>query len=256
MMRTRLLFSGLPLLLLFSCTEETITKNEVQITEVEAIISEEDLFDYDTLQGMYIGDFGGSDIRIILNYVSQTNAIGYNIHKGLQRNLNGKVSRIGDSVVIVLSEPGDHKFDGVFTLTFIGNDYEPKGLWTANSKNIPTKSFELLKMVKPKVNSGSTVDYTNFADMMGYMSDTIGDYQFKEDGLCIFEYYPSTDREERVEQLVEIKGTWSLAGNILTIDWQPNKHFTDRRMLLDLVENEWGELILKGNDRTLHPQFW
>ena len=255
-MSIRLLFSGLLSLLLFSCVEETVTEDKVEITEVEAVIPDEDLFDYDTLKGMYVGDFAGSDIRIILNYVSQTNAIGYNIHKGLQRNLNGKVSRNGDSVQIVLHEPGDHEYDGVFTLNFIGNDYTPKGFWESNSGKIPKRNFELLKMVKPTVRGNDDIDYTNFSDFMGYVSDTIGDYRFKEDGMCIFEYYPTTDDEERVEQLVEIRGTWSLKGKTLTIDWQPNNHFPERKMLFELVENEWEELVLKGEDRTLHQQYW
>ncbi len=254
-MQNRLLLFGI-LFLIVACSQEPTVTENVEVTEVEPIIPDEDTFDYDTLRGMYVGDFGGSDIRIILNYVSQTNAIGYNIHKGLQRNLNGKVTRHGDSVQIVLHEPGDHKFDGVFTLDFIGNDYEPSGVWTSNSGSIPKKDFKLAKMVKPTVRGNDDIDYTNFADYMGYLSDTIGDYRFKNDGLCVFEYYPTTDENERVEQLVEVKGTWSLKGKTLTIDWQPNSQFPERKMTFQLVENEWGEPILKGHGRELYPQFW
>ena len=93
----RIIYSCLILLLIASCKEKEAPKEVLTINNIPAEIPETDKFDYDTLKGMYTGDFGGSDIRIILNYVSQNNAIGYNIHKGLQRNLSGNVSRSGDS---------------------------------------------------------------------------------------------------------------------------------------------------------------
>ena len=78
---SRYLLIPLSAALLFSCSEEPTTKEEVIIEHVEAEIAPEDTYDYDTLQGLYMGDFGGSDIRIQLNYVSKKNAIGYNITK-------------------------------------------------------------------------------------------------------------------------------------------------------------------------------
>jgi hypothetical protein len=49
-----------------SFEEKTIIQEEIKINKVEAEIPKEDNFDYDTLQGMYIGDFGSSDIRLII----------------------------------------------------------------------------------------------------------------------------------------------------------------------------------------------
>ena len=80
------LLFGFLIVTLMSCEDKTIIQEEIKINKIEAEIPQEDNFHYDTLQGMYIGDFGGSDIRLIINYVSNKNAIGYNIHKGLQRN--------------------------------------------------------------------------------------------------------------------------------------------------------------------------
>ena len=91
-MYRHILFASLALVL-FSCSTPEKPEDVITINHIEAEIAEEDNYDYDTLSGMYIGDFAGSDIRIRLNYVSKKNAIGYNNYKGLQRNLTGKVSR-------------------------------------------------------------------------------------------------------------------------------------------------------------------
>jgi hypothetical protein len=264
-MSTRLLYFGLLLPLFFSCSEEPVVTDEIIVNQVEAVIPEEDTFDYDTLKGMYIGDFGGSDIRLILNYVSQKKAIGYDIHKGLQRNLNGNVTRSGDSVYIVLNEPGDNEFDGVFTLSFVGNGFTPTGVWESNSGKIPKQNFKLSKMIKPDLKDDDEINFANFADHFGYLSDSIGDYQFKDDGLCIFEYYPKSVKDDnegneyteaRVEQLIEVRGTWSLNDKEVTIDWQPNKVFQGRKMILEIVETEWGEITLEGDNHEFYNHYY
>ena len=250
------LLFGFLIVTLMSCEDKTIIQEEIKINKIEAEIPQEDNFHYDTLQGMYIGDFGGSDIRLIINYVSNKNAIGYNIHKGLQRNLTGKVTRNEDSVLIVLNEPGDHEFDGVFTLCFVGNDYEPTGIWKSNSGKLKERNFKLSKLIKPTKSTDDAIDISNFADYFSYLNDTIGDYFFKEDGLCIFEYYPFGDDEQRVEQMIEIRGSWSLAGKTVTIDWQPNKVFPKRKMIYKIISDEYGEQILEGNNHILYNNYW
>lgn len=250
-MISKLLLSVILVFILLSCGDsesETVTNVE----KIEAIIPEEDLFDYDTLQGMYMGDFGGSDIRVILNYVSSKNAIGYNIHKGLQRNITGKVSRSGDSIQIILHEPGDNEYDGVFTVLFTGDKSKLTGFWESNSGKIPKRSFKLKKMVYVEAKDENDINMSNFADYFSYLSDTIGHYSFKDDGLCTFEYYPVTDYENNVEQLVEIRGSWSLKGNLVSVNWQPNKIFKDRKSEFTILRTEWGEITLKLEDQELY----
>ena len=49
--------------LLTACSEpEPTTKDVIEVEGITAEIPDADLFKYDTLQGMYVGDFGGSDI--------------------------------------------------------------------------------------------------------------------------------------------------------------------------------------------------
>lgn len=243
-------------IIIVSCSSESPeTKKTVEIEYVENEIPPIDDFQYDTLQGMYTGDFAGSEIRVILNYVSGTNVIGYNIHKGLQRNINGKLTRNGDTIVMTLPEPGDHEFDGVFGLTFIGIDKNPKATWTSNSGKISAKKFKLKKLEAPK-DDKEGINQSNFANYFGYVYDTLGSYTFESDGFCLYEYYPKTDEKNRIEQLKEVKGNWSLNGNTVTIEWQKNKTFPQEKMILEIVKGEYEEYMLKGSDRNLYYYYY
>jgi hypothetical protein len=91
------LFIGISgLLLSTSCSSGTdATKNNVttEKTSVDSVSTEEwfPQTDFDTLKGLYTGDFGDGFINIVLTYVNDKKAIGYNVHKGLQRNVSGSV---------------------------------------------------------------------------------------------------------------------------------------------------------------------
>lgn len=250
-----LTFSVLALLLILtSCTQEPAPAETI-IETIQAEIPEEDNFNYDTLTGIYMSDFGGSDIRIVLNYVSRNNAIGYNIHKGLQRNINGPVRVSGDSIYMTLNEPGDHEYDGAFELAFVGIDSKPTGEWTCNNGLIGKKSLSLKKQLSNRGDS-EEISTSNFTQNFGWMYDSIGNYNFQEDGLCIYDYYPTTDDKSRVEQLIEIKGTWSFNDDEVKIDWQQNSMFPPGPMILKINREEYGEPFLKNDDRTIHNHFW
>ncbi|MFT5860778.1 MAG: hypothetical protein ACI865_002892 [Flavobacteriaceae bacterium] len=261
MKMTQFLVFASAALIIVSCGDtEPITEEVVAIEGVVAEIPEEDLFEYDALAGMYIGDFGGSDIRIIVSYVSQTNAVGYNIHRGLQRNLSGRVSRNGDSAVVALAEPGDHKFDGVFELVFIGDDPEPKGTWISNSGKIPEQSFNLKKMDASEAGypeDGTKISESNLHQFFSDASDTLGEYSFKSDGLVIFSYYPGGysyefDEEENGnsvnQQLTSIQGSWSLSGNKVTVSWEKNAILAQSQMVYTINQEEYeAQLLYKDN---------
>lgn len=235
------------------CSSNENKEPEVLVNRIPAVIPPEDNFYYDTLKGMYMGDFGGSDIRIILNYVSGSNAIGYNIHKGLTRNLSGKVERHGDSILIQMAEPGDHEFDGVFNLVFNGIDKSPTGTWESNSGKISAKNFDLKKVERNKEETDGLTAY-NFSNYFSFLSDSLGNYHFERDGLCRYEYYPIVDDQE-AEQLVEVNGSWSLTDSIVIIEWQPNKRFNKNRMVFIARELEYGERYLDGEGMELYG-YW
>lgn len=247
---------------LTSCQNpEPTTKDVVEIEGINAEIPEEDLFNYDTLQGMYVGDFGGSDIRIILNYASKTNAVGYNIHKGLQRNLSGKVTRSGDSVTVFMAEPGDHEFDGVFELLFIGEGSEPQGTWKSNSGIISPKEFKLKKTETSKSRNWDEDEKITMQNLHHYFedaADTLGEYSFKSDGLVVFSYYPGgywtggyekeDDIARQKKQMKEILGTWTMEGNNVIVAWAPNKVLPQGKMTYAIKQGEYeAQLLWKDN---------
>ena len=252
-----LLLIGLIIATVTSCSpeKEPIVTEVLKVEYVDNEIPPPDDFDYDTLKGMYSGDFGGSEIRLILNYVSSTKAIGYNIHKGLQRNLNGRITKKGDTILMSLPEPGDHEFDGVFELTFLGIDKTPKAKWASNSGKISEKKFKLKKLEAPKEGKEG-INSFNFSEFFYYVYDSIGNYSFEPDGLCIYKYYDQKDAENRVEYEVKVKGNWSLKGNTVMIDWEKNKIFPQQKMRFEIVQGEYDEYVLKSEDRELYNYYY
>jgi len=248
---TILLFS-----LLVACGKNKSNEgSKIELVKVPAFIPEEDAFDYDTLRGMYEGDFGKSPIRIFINYISGSNAIGYNIHKGLQRNLNGKVSRHGDTTIVELSEPGDHEYDGKFLLTFIGMDKEPTGTWEHNEGWVPSKKF-VLKKYEPKEAKDDEIISSNFSNYFDLVFDSLGTYYFEEDGLVRYEYYPVKNNNSRVEQLIEVTGSWYLKDSTLKVEWQKNNRFAKPTTQYTVTHNEWGGPMLRGEGMELYPMYW
>lgn len=237
-----------------SCSKSEGNETE-EIKRVPAEVAPEDHFDYDTLRGMYIGDFGRSPIRIVLNYVSSSNAIGYNIHKGLQRNLNGKVSRNGDTTRIILNEPGDHEYDGTFELIFDGIDKNPKGKWEHLEGWIPSKKLKLSKfeMEKPE---GDEIRASNFADYFSVVFDSLGTFYFEDDGLVRYEYYPTQDQSARVEQKKEVRGSWFLEDSTLLIEWQKNYVFKEPKITYIVSKSEWGGPVLRIGSEILYANWW
>lgn len=242
----------------FSCKSgiDTNKEDEASSTGIDKVWQKIDL---DTLKGMYIGDFGGSDIRIVLNFISPNHAVGYNIHKGLQRNISGKVMETETTIEMELNEPGDHEFDGIFTLVFQKADFTCKGSWKALKKNIPKKKFEL-----EKTNSDQDgLDYenltldkitkNNFTSVFSYCSDSLADIFFEEDGNVKYEFYPSKDTLERAEQMQIINGTWTFKDAKIYVNWQKNSVFTDKKTVMDVVINPEYDFYLTYKKRKFYP---
>lgn len=254
-MQKKIILISILFFTLFSC-EQKEPEEIITINEIKPEIPPVDDFNYDTLKGIYSGDFGGSDIRIVLNYVNQTNAIGYNIHKGLQRNLSGKVEKIGDSIKIILNEPGDNKYDGVFTLNLIGDYQKLTGNWVANDSKYGDKDFVLHKKVKLEYESFKKLTADNFSMYIDLLEDTTGTYNLSDDGLCRYDYYPSNDG---VEQLVSILGSWTFKNNQLIFDWQPNEYFKNSQTIYNYFYNEnesYPEPSFMNEDDTLYLMYW
>ena len=98
------------------------------------------------LKGTYTGDFKGSPIAITLNYISDTHVSGYNVHKGLTRNVTGTIEPTPFGLHLVLNEPGNNQFDGKFDFVIDTTNWLAKGKWTPIKKGEET-SFELKKKI-------------------------------------------------------------------------------------------------------------
>lgn len=250
-------------IILFSCGDNTSSEasqeasvktnleNKPTESEAENVVYPE--FNWDTLQGLYSGMFGGSEIRIKINYISDKNVVGYNVHKGLVRNIHGPVEQTMESVILNLEEPGDHPYDGKFVLTVDRKTLAIKANWTPNDTiNLRPKTVTLDRVNTDYKDISEGIDAENFSVYFSYVGDTIGEMYFKEDGLVIYRYYPNTDYDERREQYKEIKGSWTFQKNGAAIDWQKNEIFPGTSHVQIIREDEY-YAYLKMGTRTLYP---
>lgn len=241
--------------LIVSCggnNDDSVSSKDVE-TEVNEVLSFEP-FDWDTLKGGYLGDFGGSEIRINITYVSNKNVVGYNIHKGLFRNISGKVTETMDSIVLHMDEPGDHKFDGTFQIVVLKSDLSMHGTWVPFKKGLGKKVFSLEKIIIDK--DDKKLSNSNFSDYFYYVSDSLGSFYFDNSGFVKYKYYPKTDNVNYADQLEEIKGSWTISGKNLLINWAENPVFPSRKSTFKVIfDTEEYNFELIGEGRTLYANY-
>lgn len=213
-------------------------------------------FNLDTLRGIYVGDFGGSDIRVVINYLNENRVVGYNIHKGLQRNVLGTVKVLENEVKLTLEEPGDNPYDGIFTVSIDKRNFKMTGVWESVSGKISKKTFKLSKQRRLNTDEidWKTIDFTanNFTDYFTTVGDSLGSINFSENGLATYEYYPTDFSNADKSQLIQIKGSWTVRGDEVTIMWQENTVFPSRTSILFIIRNEDYLEGLKLEERMLY----
>jgi hypothetical protein len=212
-----------------------------------------DLFNYDTLKGIYYGEFSGSPISVVLNYVNQNHAVGYNIHKGLKRNISGTHTKMDGKIIFTLNEPGDNKYDGVFTLQINPSTFEVLGDWLPNSKDLKPKKFTLKKRILH--DRDTIIGENNFTNFLSDVSDSLGNISFDQDGSCNYTFISILDTVERKEQEFKIKGNWKFWNKTVEISWEANKVFPSRKSTFFINELEYG-LSLVGEKRELYPTYF
>lgn len=217
--------------------------------------------DFDTLRGLYTGDFGDGFINVVLTYVNDKKAIGYNVHKGLQRNISGSVVQKKDQFELTLNEPGDNKFDGIFTLIISKKDGSVNASWTANDPKIPSKKFKLKKQEDTKEilekyeYDGQKITKNNFMDIFNNSNLDGGYVEFKENGILRYTYYPEGQENEQQEI---IKGSWKFIDEkTMVLDWAKNTHFKLRTMKFKLIQNEDEMPSFEGpNGLSIYPDYY
>tara|TARA_R110000737_G_scaffold350514_1_gene389721 strand:+ start:3086 stop:3877 length:792 start_codon:yes stop_codon:yes gene_type:complete len=252
------------LLSVSSCKEEVIEKTPVKEIIDEQKLTEFPEFNWDTLKGTYFGDFSGSDIRITITFISNKHVVGYNVYKGLVRNLSGNVTEDAESIMLYLEEPGDNKFDGIFQLNVNKNTLETSANWDHFGKTISSKYFDLHKLTNAKANESfkedEMPDNSNFHEYFYYVTDSIGKMTFSEKGLVTYSFYPNLNESDRKEQLIEIRGSFSVKDKAVIIDWQPNEVFPSRHSIFQIIlpnpEMELYEPSLKGESRNFFMEYY
>lgn len=260
-MKCFLLFGFLTLLISCSSTNDS-TKETQSTADLTANETYTQAFNFDTLTGVYTGDFGDGNISLVLSFVNEKKAIGYDVHKGLKRNISGSVTDKNDFVELILNEPGDNPYDGVFVLKISKVDFSVDAIWTANDPKLRNKKFKLTKKIikqrdekaKPYYEGGVFTE-EDFIENFSYCSYKDGDIEFIEDGTFTYSYYPTTDEVERKEQLETCAGSWKFnKDKTLTLEWGRNAPFQLKITHFKFVneENEMPRFAgANGEDITL-----
>jgi hypothetical protein len=195
------------------------------------------------VKGLYTGDFKGSPISIMLNYVSNQHASGYNVHKGLTRNLTGTVAFVKGKLRLQLSEPGNNLYDGRFDLEIDTAKWTGKGVFTPLKKGEET-AFTIKKRL-------GEVDPYNYGQV--YM-DSLSNYiTLKPDGSCTYSYL--TDSTATGQQLT-IRGNYRREKSLVTIFWQRNAVFPTGKSVFKLLvrkpykDDEFTQETLVGEGRV------
>lgn len=148
------------------------------------------------IKGTYIGDFKGSPIAITLNYVGDRHASGYNVHKGLTRNVSGTIEATANGLHLVLEEPGNNQYDGKFDLVIDTVKWNGKGTWKPFKKG-EDASFSFAKQMGASEEEQWGITFTD--SLQNYIT-------LKPDGSCTYNYLTDTTK---TGQELTVRGNYS-----------------------------------------------
>jgi len=237
------------LLVVTSCKPDELKQPVFESPQAVTIV---DSFPFDTLRGVYYGDFGGTELRLVLDFVSEGHAIGSSIVKGLQRNISGKVKHTEHTVEMELAEPGDNKYDGVFSISFDRITYVPNGTWKPNDPKLKAKTFVLEKVIYDDDQQLMTT--ANFVRYFDIVSDSLGRIEFENNGLCTYTS-DGNDTDYKVQKM-EFTGSWSVKDGKVRIEWQENPVFSSRKSVFKIEADKTNYVyILRGESRVFEAVY-
>lgn len=203
------------ILIVFACTNKQAASGDEVKLKKDSLLLFKLPVDKEKILGYYNGDFDGSTISIVLRFLSGKNISGYNIYKGVKRNIAGTIVYENNQLHLQLYEPGTEKFDGRFDIYLDTTTLTGKATWwPVVNKSIVKKDFILTKK-----NEESNY-FSQFSDSLKHS------IFFRPDGSCIYEYYINENSE--TEQKLSITGNYKISSDSLTIYWQPNTIFPNR----------------------------
>lgn len=205
----------------------------------------------DGLTGLYTGDFDGKKIYITINYARNNHLAGYNVHLGLRRNVSGSYQIASDGIEVTLNEPGDHPFDGKFTIHLDAVGEKGTGKWVPlNNSSLTTKSFNLVKIIA----TGNDDDPINNEYALG---GEHRDITFKKDGSAILNFYPQIDDSTFAQQMLTVRGTWERKGDSIYVAWEKRSDTPPPASLYTVTyEGEDDNRFLTGVETADSIRYW
>jgi len=175
------------------------------------------------VMGVYTGNFNKGLITLAINYISGVHVSGYNIHKGLRRNINGVVQQKDGVLEFVLKEPGDNPMDGTFYLSQNTESLAIKGKWVPfDSTKTGSKRLTLTRQPEEEV-----IKDDNQWTTVGGGDTTL---TFNNNGTCEYAFYERP--EDSTSQLVTVRGNYERKVDTFRIEWQKNTHTPAQTMKL------------------------
>lgn len=232
------LFAVITALFLFSCGDKKPATEQPATDTVQTAAKA----DPSVLLGEYIGDFGEGHIVVVLSYIQGKNASGYNVHKGLKRNIKGSYAFENKLHRFRLDEPGDHPYDGKFDISLNAETLSGEASWTPNdASKVSAKKFKLDRRER-------NPDTDNF--FIGYW-DGQGMLEITEDGMAKLTYWEALDKTEENYERREMRGQWIAKGDEITIDWPSNTYTKGEKYVLKKTEDEDGIPMLRNASGSL-----
>ena len=171
------------------------------------------------LLGTWSGHRSKGLVTVVINYISGNTVSGYELHKGLRRNLNGQVEQKDGKFSFVLKDPGTSPFDGTFFFSLDTSKMKIAGQWMpGDSSKAHAGQLDL-----------ACVGASMLEDNDDSWEGDLGTLVFHADGTCQLQYYPSEDPNS---QQIIVNGNYEQKVDTFFIEWQYNKRVPVLRMKL------------------------
>ncbi len=160
-------------------------------------------FNMESLYGSYVGMFNAevydsgkepswaNKINISVDEINGSNIKGHSVVAGNDRPFEGTITSNGMNFDVKASEPGDDKYDGVFTFTIYPKTGIVNGLWDANDSKLAVtqRKYELEKM-DFKYDPELDLQDWAYTDLYGTYNDATGESEYLTEDVANFN--PST----------------------------------------------------------------
>ena len=173
------------------------------------------------IRGTYNGHFKEGMITLVINYVGGATVSGYDLHKGIRRNLNGPVRQDGQQLYFILHEPGIDPMNGTLLISLDTTQWRITGKWVPQDSSKAHAGLLDLK----RWDKDTSQEY-----IVRSWNGDLGSLSFNDDnGTCTLTYdKPGAPNG----QYVTIWGDYQQKVDTLYIDWQPNHHLPAQQMRL------------------------